>query len=99
MGQNYVKIKVRLRFPLENEMKGGLYMARITFTEEKRNISEGISIDKFERSIARISSEIEQQEDRKRFSGRRFGPGSVEEELKGITMLDSILSPYELLSK
>ncbi len=74
-------------------------MAKITYTETERNISEGISIDKFERSITRISREIEQQEKRKRFSVRRPGPGSVEEELKGITMLDSILSPYELLSK
>ena len=74
-------------------------MAKITYTETGRNISEGISIDKFERSITRNSREIEQQEKRKRFSVRRPGPGSVEEELKGITMLDSILSPYELLSK
>ena len=74
-------------------------MAKITYTETGRNISEGISIDKFERSITRISREIKQQKDRKRFPVRRYGPGSAEEELKGITMLDSILSPCELLSK
>ncbi|EOT24097.1 hypothetical protein C805_02309 [Eubacterium sp. 14-2] len=74
-------------------------MAKITFAQEKKNISEGISTDKFERSITRISREIKQQKDRKRFPVRRYGPGSAEEELKGITMLDSILSPCELLSK
>ncbi|MCI8483312.1 MAG: hypothetical protein HFH41_03100 [Lachnospiraceae bacterium] len=74
-------------------------MAKITYAREKSNIAEAISVDKFERSITRISKEIEEQEERKRFPVRRFGPGSIEAELKEITMLDSILSPYELLSK
>ena len=51
-------------------------MAKITFAQEKKNISEGISTDKFERSITRISREIKQQKDRKRFPVRRYGPGS-----------------------
>ncbi len=74
-------------------------MARIRSVRRDIDIADAISIEEFERSLTRISREKEEQDFKQKVLSRNGVRRSMKEELEDVTMLDSILSPYELVRK
>lgn len=74
-------------------------MARIRSARRDIDIADAVSIEEFERSLERLSREKEEQEYRQKVLSRSGIRRSMKEELEDVTMLDSILSPYELVRK
>lgn len=74
-------------------------MARIRSVRRDIDIADAVSIEEFERSLERLSREKEEQEYRQKVLSRSGIRRSMKEELEDVTMLDSILSPYELVRK
>ena len=74
-------------------------MARIEYSRQIQNIAGAVSIDEYERSLTRISREIEEEDYNRRALMRNGKRRSMLEELEDVNMLGSILSPYELVRK
>ena len=74
-------------------------MARIEYSRQIQNIAGAVSIDEYERSLTRISREIEEEDYKRRALMRNRKRRSMLEELEDVNMLGSILSPYELVRK
>ncbi|MCI9081036.1 MAG: hypothetical protein HFI70_01715 [Lachnospiraceae bacterium] len=74
-------------------------MARIEYSRQIQNIAGAVSIDEYERSLTRISREIEEEDYKRRALMRNGKRRSMLEELEDVNMLGSILSPYELVRK
>ncbi len=74
-------------------------MVKTESVRKMQNIAGAVSIDEYERSLTRISREIEEEDYKRRAQMRNGKRRSMLEELEDVNMLGSILSPYELVRK